>query len=941
MQDSKKRTPPDYSSLPPSKRPITANPSPSSLLSSQSSSLASTNITCTSSVLPTTTTTTTTNTTTNTDAQFKGHTQGADEPAEDCASSEGLLRFQNRQLSSRLKELHEELRKSHQRQLECQASLEQRDESLAVVNRCWERFHDDILLLLLRVDPMLEKFEVFQKSFDWNPELGSFLELLLGKSLASLNSGSDSAVSIQSCQQQIEADLQDKFKFTSAAVGNLISLLVCMEQRFFEQSEMIRTCFERLSQNQLRDVILLENEDLRKQNHRLQLEFTEFHGQHRVLTENSLQWRDKIFTLEESNQKLRSQMEDLQFDVSKLQRQLEKSKSALRSASSTTEPKSASASASESLLPKDAETAAPSSCVPDAGAGSNCDVEDLKSELEAQQERCELRLKEIEELRCEKARIQQESNTLRMELSCLSEDRIVSTPCYAFLYSQYCVALKEAAESRSLLEKAQLDLSESVAARRADVDAFEQSEAARSFELREKFQRQEAFIAQLKAELDRLKYQLERSKVYVGDSTPLHHETRQLIASLQSSNHRLQSELTKVRGKLGEVSAEGEGLGGGDVQSREEFVYVKDQLRKSMEKEKELNVLLNVYKTSSKETRELCDILFSEKKLRQEVTQLRQKMDAFQRGAGASVGPKGGVSGEGGHFSGGVDGVGVETEELCFQRELTMRKLQSELEESRQNLEAVMSEMELIGKAYEDLQEQNVRLVLQLTEKDDSNFQLMSEQVRLKQLQGSLKEEKDLLSQKVVFGDQQREVTAELMKKLEEREKQMKEQLLLLEKDVWLKHGLVEQHKKKTIEAIQAVHLGKLTLEKQMKEMKQLEARHQVLIDQTDGLMGEKKRFLEEILMLKRKLDKYKRVMSGGVGGSGGGVDEILNEKLRTYKELMQCSVCHVRKKNCVLTKCFHCFCYECIQTSYETRQRKCPTCGDGFGANDFHQIFF
>jgi len=39
----------------------------------------------------------------------------------------------------------------------------------------------------------------------------------------------------------------------------------------------------------------------------------------------------------------------------------------------------------------------------------------------------------------------------------------------------------------------------------------------------------------------------------------------------------------------------------------------------------------------------------------------------------------------------------------------------------------MLSEMEVTGQAFEDMQEQNVRLLQQLREKDDANFKLMSE----------------------------------------------------------------------------------------------------------------------------------------------------------------------------------------------------------------------
>ena len=38
-----------------------------------------------------------------------------------------------------------------------------------------------------------------------------------------------------------------------------------------------------------------------------------------------------------------------------------------------------------------------------------------------------------------------------------------------------------------------------------------------------------------------------------------------------------------------------------------------------------------------------------------------------------------------------------------------------------------MSEMESTGQAFEEMQEQNIRLLQQLREKDDANFKLMAE----------------------------------------------------------------------------------------------------------------------------------------------------------------------------------------------------------------------
>ena len=46
---------------------------------------------------------------------------------------------------------------------------------------------------------------------------------------------------------------------------------------------------------------------------------------------------------------------------------------------------------------------------------------------------------------------------------------------------------------------------------------------------------------------------------------------------------------------------------------------------------------------------------------------------------------------------------------------------------SLQEEDAVLAEMEFTGQAFEEMQEQNVRLLQQLREKDDANLKLMSE----------------------------------------------------------------------------------------------------------------------------------------------------------------------------------------------------------------------
>lgn len=99
-----------------------------------------------------------------------------------------------------------------------------------------------------------------------------------------------------------------------------------------------------------------------------------------------------------------------------------------------------------------------------------------------------------------------------------------------------------------------------------------------------------------------------------------------------------------------------------------------------------------------------------------------------------------------------------------------------------------------------------------------------------------------------------------------------------------------------------------------------------------EQLAFEKRRLNEELSVVSKKLDAY--------ASSGVGLVKELEEELGNYKKLMKCNSCHIRDKNAVILKCMHCFCKTCLDIRLETRQRKCPNCGDSFGASDVKQIF-
>ncbi|XP_062895915.1 E3 ubiquitin-protein ligase BRE1A-like [Mobula hypostoma] len=242
--------------------------------------------------------------------------------------------------------------------------------------------------------------------------------------------------------------------------------------------------------------------------------------------------------------------------------------------------------------------------------------------------------------------------------------------------------------------------------------------------------------------------------------------------------------------------------------------------------------------------------------------------------------------------------------------------------------------MDVTGQAFEDVQEQNIRLMQQLREKDDANFKLMSERIKSNQIHKLLKEEKEELIDQVDTLRTQVDAQLQVVKKLEGTEQLLQSNLATMEKELALRSQTVELHKRKAVEAAQVAEELKV----------QLEAVQSRLADVQDEIIEssvarEKDAFnynraQEDISKLRRKVERQKKP------DLYTNCDEILMEEIKDYKSKLTCPCCNARKKDAVLTKCFHVFCSECVKTRYDTRQRKCPKCNAPFGANDFHRIY-
>jgi len=263
-----------------------------------------------------------------------------------------------------------------------------------------------------------------------------------------------------------------------------------------------------------------------------------------------------------------------------------------------------------------------------------------------------------------------------------------------------------------------------------------------------------------------------------------------------------------------------------------------------------------------------------------------------------------------------------------------MHSLQRQITSQKTEEDTLVSEMEVTGQAFEDMQEQNARLIQQLREKDEANFKLLSDRVKATQFQKLALEERELLQEQAATLQKQVDAQNNVVRKLEEKERILLNAIASMEQEAAIRQQAMELHKRKAIESAQSAADLKLHLEKYHSQMKDAQS---TVTEKTSALEAEAyktKRFQEKIALLKRNVERLNKIeMSGNT-------DEVMMEEVREYKEMLTCPSCKVKRKDAVLIKCFHVFCFDCLRTRYETRQRKCPKCNAAFGTNDYHRLY-
>ncbi|XP_022145595.1 E3 ubiquitin-protein ligase BRE1-like 1 [Momordica charantia] len=400
-----------------------------------------------------------------------------------------------------------------------------------------------------------------------------------------------------------------------------------------------------------------------------------------------------------------------------------------------------------------------------------------------------------------------------------------------------------------------------------------------------------------------------------------------------SDVHSVQADVQSLSSVIDRMEKECEILSSRSKDQIAEIQKLQDTARDLTDVNRELKLIIEMYRRESTESREVLEARDLEYKAWAHVQSLKASLD--ERNLESRV------------------KTANEAEAISQQRlaaaEAEIARLRQKLEVSKRDLSrlsdelkskgdenvAYLSEIETIGQAYDDMQTQNQHLLQQITERDDYNIKLVLEGVRARQLQEIMLIEKQTLEKEIQHANASLVLYEMKAARIEDQLRGCSDHNQKIEDDKLQETVALESTQKRLLDIrIASQQTSELLDEVQSKVEKSRTAQAELQIE-LEKERFEKKRIEEELEVVGRKVSRLEAQMESS------SVVEKLHEELREYEKIVNCKICDNSRKQVVITKCFHLFCNSCVQDILKSQQRKCPRCSASFGPNDVKQVFF
>ncbi|XP_028400648.1 E3 ubiquitin-protein ligase BRE1B-like [Dendronephthya gigantea] len=835
-----------------------------------------------------------------------------------------VLRFQNKKLGERLEEMKVEEENLKIQIEEYKKRERDNTELLSVIHRAWNQMEEETRLLV-------ERFE--QPTSEENQDL--VLDEMTSISF------------IKHLKQVTPAEREDELtKKISASRDIIAKLLELVKNAEKNNKDLVQQLNE---EGSVEEVTRETMNKLIKESENLQKLVASLQEQHSTNSLEFAELRNKYAMAQDELSEKNTSLQEAEYDLQKRNHRVERLLKRL------------------SEVEKQCKTLPAGTTVEKSVKGeqplNTGEAIKMQSDYEEQKLLAEQRLVELEKLTENYKGSLEEIEKHKMEALQIPESVVLQSAPYRTLQSQYSVIFNELNLARQQLEEIRRIANNSRTQHILQLEQLENESLAVQKKFQAEIARVEDALMQVRRDYELLRMKYEHYLKTNEQTGPMIKEMDNIIKSLQNSNRQLKVEIGRFKTKLAkeeeetkrlhaeleniisgkkpvvdtpvaeettadatgsapteeEKTGEKENQEDGELPTEsDELKALKSELKQSQESQKEMKVMLDVYKGASKDNREKLEMLTNEKRLKSEIEELHAKIAEGKQEIEKCK--------------------AAMADELALKRlkaaNETIEMLQRKIAATKQEEDALLSEMEFTGQAFEEMQEQNIRVLQELREKEEANLKLMSERIKGDQIQKQLKEEKDVMADQITALNSHIDAQEQVIKKLEERERSLQSTLLSIDKELVLRQQAMDLHKRKATESAQTAQDFKIRIESFQQQLQEAEKSLRTKTRSLEEEIFRSRRMQEEISSFKRKLEKQKKMDVYGTA------DEILLEEIKEYKARLTCPCCNTRQKDAILTKCYHIFCFECLKTRYDTRQRKCPKCNATFGNNDFKKVY-
>ncbi|CAB3401664.1 unnamed protein product [Caenorhabditis bovis] len=732
------------------------------------------------------------------------------------------------------------------------------------------------------------------------------------------NRENEEAINFPSLQEIIQlppGEAEAKYEKTFKKCFNQLAEVIRARQR---RSERYRNLMQQMSNSEdskfvkdcpiFRDMSIQaqrhcdENVRLTQENARLQQEASEARMK-------AAKKEDENELLTAKNEELKKAISELEFTADKYRRQANKLEnrmgSLMQELKSTENIVAAAPTTSNNQQPVFQNSPSPIS------GDTVKEIEAIRSERDEQIDVANKRLHEINELSQEVQRLLGEVATLQATTSHLPTDKIVNSEEYKQVEQYFNLAMKECERLAKDLEDVTVErdrLRDSWSKRVESIHAEHEANLLKMSKTNEDLNDE---LSRLKQDYDVLHTEFESSTAAVQNMDDSKNtDIKTICGAMKVQNHVLRQDVAKYKKKWKDA-----------VNMVAKTQRELDVLQKKIDNSVvvSLDDAESTTQSSTSETNGLTNGSVDElRKLRHENETLKSEIKVL--------------------------GKADRAERVrYFEKELQTRighaleeveRLKKEKETTEMMEKALSDELENIGSAVEELQEQNCQLLAKVNDLHDAKIKLLNEKIVTSAM--SAKFQDRTTAQDVHNKTMQQQVRVNEFELQTLRLATQKSNEIIDHKTAENAQLTVqlEKNRKTIIELGNARDSFKARLEKAEAQYKTTQELLQKKASQVESCANKLRRVEEELSSLRKK---YERLQKSEKYGS---TDAVLYEELKQIKESQKCPSCKVNPKDTILLKCFHLFCETCIKLRYDTRQRKCPKCNCGFGANDFHRAY-